>query len=558
MSAAVPDAGERLMHERGRPHRRLSRLFAQALLVAMAFPFGAPAGLAAPAGSQSTQTQVEGLFISLQLGLDPPQGLLVDAWYRLELLGKPVGYMRTAMRRRGDCIETLEYTLIQVARGPVTIKVIARNVTMETLDGRPLEIHSQHVFASQPVRYDAKFQPDGSIDLEITQNDNKVTRRLPADPAATFPWRMVRDILAGKRAPGESFVECGYEFVSGTKPIRVEHEAAGETLLRLPDGREVHTFLYKVTEPAMGGKVEVYCEPRILMPVRFEIPVMAMRFTATLATKEQATALEGKPAPEMFVRTMLKAKVAGSLDPTQAPSVLYTIQLTEDEPVDLPSTDMQRALRSEDRRVRLVVSRRKAGDRPSEATRPAGPPSGDLERYLGATTYCNIDDEAVRKLAAEGAADEADPQRLVEKLCQYVHRKMTHKGLDVALATASEVARTLQGDCTEHAVLLAALARANGLPSRGVFGMVALPGSFEKGTLTFGYHMWTQVCVAGRWIDVDAALNQPVPDATHIAMGVCDFADTTLPTDSLQTFMRLAGKMEITAEPAATGLGIGN
>ena len=126
---------------------------------------------------------------------------------------------------------------------------------------------------------------------------------------------------------------------------------------------------------------------------------------------------------------------------------------------------------------------------------------------------------------------------------------MTHKGLDVAFATASEAARTLQGDCTEHATLLAALARANGLPARGVFGMVALPGSFADGTLTFGYHMWTQVYVDGRWIDIDAALNQPIPDATHIALGLSDLADTSLPTESIQTFMQLAGKIQISAAP---------
>ena len=40
----------------------------------------------------------------------------------------------------------------------------------------------------------------------------------------------------------------------------------------------------------------------------------------------------------------------------------------------------------------------------------------------------------------------------------------TEKDLSVGFATAADVARTAQGDCTEHAVLLAALLRASDIP----------------------------------------------------------------------------------------------
>jgi hypothetical protein len=525
-----------MLTRREPPHSLIPVLVATIVLLGLATVLqGAPA---------SQPAVVEGLFISPVLSLDPPHGLLVDAWYKLELLDQPVGYMRSAIRRQGDRIETLDYTLIQVARGPVTIKVVMKSVTAETLTGEPLEMHTEQVFANNPVRYDATFRPDNSIDLRITQDGNKMVRDLPADPTATYPWQMVREILLEKRKPGESFRERGYAFVADTKPMTVEHKAAGEATLKLPDGREVRTYLYKVTNPAMGGEGDVYCEGQILMPLRFDMPVMGMRFVATIATREQAMAPAGKPT-ELFISTMLKAKVTGPLDPAQAGSVLYTMQLPDETGVTLVATGMQRTVSQKGRVLEVLVSRRK----PSPA-RPAGATSQvDLEKYLATTTYCNIDDEAVRKLAIEGAGEEKDPQRLAETLTRYVYQKMTHKGLDVAFATASEAARTLKGDCTEHATLLAALARANGLPARGVFGMVGLPGSYADGELTYGYHMWTQVYAGGRWIDIDAALNQPIPDATHIALGLSDLADTSLPTESIQTFMQIAGKVRLTAEP---------
>ena len=39
------------------------------------------------------------------------------------------------------------------------------------------------------------------------------------------------------------------------------------------------------------------------------------------------------------------------------------------------------------------------------------------------------------------------------------------------------------------------------------------------------------------------------PDATHIALGLSDLADTSLQTDPIQTFMHLAGRVQLTAEP---------
>ena len=64
-----------------------------------------------------------------------------------------------------------------------------------------------------------------------------------------------------------------------------------------------------------------------------------------------------------------------------------------------------------------------------------------------------------------------------------------------------EVARSLEGDCTEHAVLLAALCRARKIPARVAFGLVYYPP--QKG---FAYHMWNEVWIADRWIPLDATL----------------------------------------------------
>lgn len=113
---------------------------------------------------------------------------------------------------------------------------------------------------------------------------------------------------------------------------------------------------------------------------------------------------------------------------------------------------------------------------------------------------------------------------LAERMRRHVHGHINRKSLDVGFATASEVARTREGDCTEHAVLLAAMLRAAGIPSRVVSGLIYVDEFVgQKGV--FGFHMWTQALLPGPdgegvWVDLDATLDRLPRDATHIGVAV--------------------------------------
>lgn len=92
-----------------------------------------------------------------------------------------------------------------------------------------------------------------------------------------------------------------------------------------------------------------------------------------------------------------------------------------------------------------------------------------------------------------------DPDRLVEFVYDYVQEK--HNASDFLLA--SQVAASRAGDCTEHAVLAAALARSVGMPARVVFGTVILVSG--AGIEAAG-HAWAEVFAEGSWHIVDATV----------------------------------------------------
>jgi hypothetical protein len=126
-----------------------------------------------------------------------------------------------------------------------------------------------------------------------------------------------------------------------------------------------------------------------------------------------------------------------------------------------------------------------------------------------------------------------------------VFRHISRKNLASGFATASEAAKSKAGDCTEHAVLLCALLRTQGIPARVGSGLLYVP---EAGGIrnAYGWHMWTQAIIDGKWIDLDAVLPPDGPrfDASHLLTGWSAADGASLDTD-LARIVDLMGDTEI-------------
>ncbi len=123
------------------------------------------------------------------------------------------------------------------------------------------------------------------------------------------------------------------------------------------------------------------------------------------------------------------------------------------------------------------------------------------------------DDPRVMALADSVEVDGDDQLELALALERMVHDAITQRNFTQAFASAAAVAETLEGDCTEHAVLLAAVARARGLPARVAVGLV-----YVDSLQGFGYHMWTEVLVNDHWLPLDATLGQGGIGAAHLKL----------------------------------------
>jgi len=220
--------------------------------------------------------------------------------------------------------------------------------------------------------------------------------------------------------------------------------------------------------------------------------------------------------------------------------VRYRIRLEDGDPVAaFPVSLSQQVKRIDEHTAEMTVRAVRANSGKDQVDRSAVAPDFATEADRNPNNFIQSDDPLIVAQAKETAGDETAPWKVAVALEDYVHRVVTMKDFSQALATASEVARNREGDCTEHAVYLAALARARKIPARVAIGLVYMPQS-----QTFGYHMWTEVYVTGRWIGLDGTLAKGGIGGGHLKLTHSSLAGAAA-YNSFLPVMLVVGRLKV-------------
>lgn len=131
-----------------------------------------------------------------------------------------------------------------------------------------------------------------------------------------------------------------------------------------------------------------------------------------------------------------------------------------------------------------------------------------FNRELSPGPTIESDDPRIARRALRLAGDERDPGVVAQRILTWVHDSL-HAQAGAPSTTASGAVARRSGDAREFALVAAALARAAGIPAHPVSGLLQHEGRFYL-------HAWTEIYL-GRWIPVDAMLNQFPADASHLA-----------------------------------------
>lgn len=131
----------------------------------------------------------------------------------------------------------------------------------------------------------------------------------------------------------------------------------------------------------------------------------------------------------------------------------------------------------------------------------------EIKAYLESSLFIQSDHPEIQAKVREIISPEDSAVVKAYKLIAWVNKNIQKRPV-VSVSNALETLRNQVGDCNEHAVLYAALARAAGIPAQVEAGLVYQNGRFY-------YHAWN-VIYLGTWITADSLKGQLPADVTHI------------------------------------------
>ncbi|MBX6314804.1 MAG: transglutaminase domain-containing protein [Isosphaeraceae bacterium] len=223
-------------------------------------------------------------------------------------------------------------------------------------------------------------------------------------------------------------------------------------------------------------------------------------------------------------------------DPEKKREIRYRVTLANEDPTKVLPSDARQAVRRDKAPHAAILTVKTS----AAHSGPLGPAAvGD--EFLRPNPLIDSEDSRIRELARQAAGSRTDPWQKAVAIMQWVADNLKNKNFSVGFAPASEVARDLAGDCSEHSVLTAAMCRAEGIPARCVVGLV-----YGEQLGGFGPHMWNEVYINRRWVPLDAAFRQSEVDATHIKLAETSL-DGVAPFEAFLPVLRVFDKMKIEA-----------
>ncbi|MFO0554399.1 MAG: transglutaminase-like domain-containing protein [Polyangiaceae bacterium] len=161
----------------------------------------------------------------------------------------------------------------------------------------------------------------------------------------------------------------------------------------------------------------------------------------------------------------------------------------------------------------LTLKARRPAKPVTAPTLPMKDVPADVARFLKSSADSQSDDPAIVAKLKEIIGTETDSKKAAGKIAYWVFKNLTKADGVRGSASAVETLAAMRGDCTEHAALVVALARAAGIPARNTSGIVLIPGK----KAIAGYHAWPELWL-GDWVILDAALGNFDVGATYVFM----------------------------------------
>lgn len=411
----------------------------------------------------------------------------------IEHAGARYGESVFELREQDGQRRTREHFRIEISANGSREVLEGEKRSAESSDGRPLSAWQRSVAGLERSESEARIA-DGRILLQrrVGKQQSRHTLALPAD--LLLDAGLVRRIAAQPAGQAWAFDYTELDLAAAQLvPVRLSS-----------DGLAVDGVL-ELRRDSAGGPRQL----RWSVVQQRLLPLWNLS-GAVLTSRPCAEACA--PAPVQYFDLLQRLTVATPYRfPAQARhgKLRYVFEDSEGGPPSLPSTGEQRVVVDGKRSVVTICP--DCGDE-------AAPTPAELERYRRANAWVQSGDVEIRAFA-RSATPGGSLEGRMRRLETAVNLHMNGSREVLGYASALQALHSRSGDCTEFALLLAAAARALGLPARVVAGM-AYSSRFAGGRDVFSPHAWVQVWDGRRWRSFDAGLGGF--ESTHVVLVVGD------------------------------------
>lgn len=449
------------------------------------------------------------VLLQFAVGSSPPEERLSnelewtrlrDQWFQVDLGDKNAGWLHIEVEQAGeDRFRTLEVLNITIDRGADRAHTAVETEMVEDEAGQPLTTRFVQSMAKETIEVTSAFKASG-VHITSVRGAKRQSSRAPAPVGEYFGRYEAERIFLRRCSTGEKEIvvttirpELGHQLINVSRTfvesgLSHEYMQADGTIASAPVSvwdMQISGVSWVTREFYSGAECNI---DSVLVSSVIDSQFGELRCILTSETNA-ATLLEGDaPRPEMVnsLAVPLTERLRGVYSAVSATLVVRT---KDGSPLDLPSCGYQEVeeFTAEDgkKSTRVVINLSKPRAALESELEEVGAGTGEAtkrgvaKRYRVPSTLLDSDDEVVREmvrtaLAANGMteANALPPIARAHILREAVRRHIRSPDLATVFASASETARSGQGDCSEHAVLLAALLRASDIPSRTCSGLV--------------------------------------------------------------------------------------
>ncbi|HZZ82314.1 MAG TPA: transglutaminase domain-containing protein [Gemmataceae bacterium] len=445
--------------------------------------------------------------------------VLLETWDAAYLSGNRSGYVHTIAQEveRGGkkLIRTSVALSLTIKRFEDTVTISMENGNYETPDGQITGVFSKLV-QGKLQQQEITGEVVGK-ELKLTLNGNRPLLPAPWNPKVVSLYKQQTIFRDRKLKPDEKFNYLSFE-PSINLVLKTEVIAKGYREVELVGSKQKKKLLQVETVPdkvdfVREGKKEKMQLPIVqtyldedLLPVKSEVEVPGFGVVVMYRTTKEKALAPVSGGLDLGVSQLVRLKNR-ILRPHETTAAVYRITIRGDNPEKaFSSDDRQQVKNVQGNTFELHV--RANGNGAAPGKEPAA-------EFSQSSYFITSADGKVKELARQAVGAEADSWKKALKIERWVNKHMRFTSHET-LATADHVARTLEGDCTEYAMLTAAMCRAEGIPSRTAIGLIyAEPREIQRAPC-FAFHMWTEVWIKGRWIPLDATLGKGYVGATHL------------------------------------------